>query len=248
MTSGQGWAKEVCHERGDESHSTHYSKLGMAISPPRCPTDLLCRAGCEKRPSIVLAAQPTNYPSSFGAHARARGTQSMTSSPPSSSPTASGRESGRHSIDHPPDSPAPPPNLTRCHARLKSVVAAWRGIALNWQGLNVPTASYERLVRASIAEVPAAERDAIRLDIQRSTVSFATAPWTSEAIDVVAHSARLERVLCAWTHCAHGRPLSLSPRVRARLRAAPYRIMPCSLSPPTAQMTRRLATCRPSIS
>ena len=105
----------------------------------------------------------------------------------------------RESTMHPLDSPHHAPNVSRCHVRLKNIVRAWRGLALHWQKQNVPGGSYERLVRASISEVPADERNAIRQDILRSQPIFATAPWSSEALDVAAHAARLERVLCAWT-------------------------------------------------
>ena len=92
-----------------------------------------------------------------------------------------------------------PARLNKCHARLRSIVGAWRGLALHWQCMHVPGGSYERMVRASSSEIPAADREIIRRDILRSRPSFATAPWSSEALDVTAHVERLERVLCAWT-------------------------------------------------
>jgi hypothetical protein len=90
-------------------------------------------------------------------------------------------------------------NRKRLELRLHAVTQSWREIALGWQKQNAPLTSYERLVRASIAEVPAETRSDIRRDIQRSRPAFTATPWNPTTLDLEAHGARLERVLCAWT-------------------------------------------------
>ena len=83
-------------------------------------------------------------------------------------------------------------------SRRWAMTAPWRDIVLGWRDQHAPLTSYERLVRASMAEVSQDERGTIRKDIRRSQPSFFSALAPGD-FDLEAHSARLERILCAWT-------------------------------------------------
>ena len=89
--------------------------------------------------------------------------------------------------------------MKKLDRKLRTITSSWRDMSLSWQQQHAPQTSYERLVRASISEMRPEERNAIRRDVQRSQPVFTAAPWASEEVDQAAHSARLERVLCAWT-------------------------------------------------
>lgn len=83
-------------------------------------------------------------------------------------------------------------------SRTQGVTSCWREVAMAWQRQHAPWTTYDRLVRASVAEVSSDERATIRKDISRSQPRF-FARIAPGDLDVPAHEARLERVLCAWT-------------------------------------------------
>ncbi len=90
-------------------------------------------------------------------------------------------------------SETPPPSLESVRRKTKQ----WRGYALNWQRVHAPHSSYQQLVRCTEVELSEPERTSVRKDTRRSMPAFCDA-IAPAGLDLGAHAAALERLLCAW--------------------------------------------------
>ena len=90
-------------------------------------------------------------------------------------------------------SETPPPSLESVRRKTKQ----WRGYALNWQRVHAPHSSYQQLVRCTEVELSEPERTSVRKDTRRSMPAFCD-EIAPAGLDLGAHAAALERLLCAW--------------------------------------------------